>query len=492
MPQRLLAIVMFSLAVVVCAAQDYGRIDTIWTNERGTPAYIRAHGDSIIVGSVDNDSVNEVVFSSNTGREWKSFPDDDVPRPSLPGTGVYAVTISYEKRGYLKVYRGSDLVTIDTIGMEGDAIPYRFESVHVHPLRPHTIFLKCKYAPTQLATFNPIYYRISDSSEWTPLKTPSSRYGQSRLVTLGFDYARPDRLWVTVNGSHFFDRYLPDENYYTEDLGETYHFVSDNDTLPPIIGALEDGYGVEYEYSMVRGRGRVTGLHLYNPETRDTIKIPWRERMVRDLLPGSETSTTFLSLYDPSSGSTGYDWEHTFNYQSRMYHAFSVTVESLIDGEWAPKYGVATTTDFGQTWMWLLRPYPPQLGGYLQCLTLDPVTKSYFAGVTPSSYSTKNIGSVLRIYPSVQSVPSPEIESKKLVRISPHPVRSNMSVSTADGATIDRITIHTLGGELVLTQTTEVQKANMSIDCSTVATGVYVLTIDTHKRSTSVPIIVQH
>lgn len=105
-------------------------------------------------------------------------------------------------------------------------VPYAHQYL-IHPTHPDTTFLIFQGEKSIWDNYREwLFYRFNDNDQWTPMKVPFHRQGYSRRLTVNFDYARPSRIYVSIDGEDWGSaggwngtKY---EFHMTDDWGETW------------------------------------------------------------------------------------------------------------------------------------------------------------------------------------------------------------------------------------------------------------------------------
>lgn len=484
-------------------AQDYGVTDTIWVDDDSSiasPVYLRAYGDTVVLATSGQLDGTNLWFSDDRGNHWQSQKLKGYPQGFMPGVGVHSggVTLIEGIGQHVWLYRGNELVYSDTVGKSGDMPPYTVRRIYIHPLRPEIAFLKCEVPVFQSYFSEPTYIRFSDSESWIPFKIPRSNFAGGYATTIEFDYSRTDRIWVSVNGSDYFNRDLPNENYYTDDYGITFHAVEvmASDTLPKIIGMWREDFGVQQTLAYIHGDTRYNLLYLYNPLTRESDTLDWQASIIRDLLPQYDGRNEYVTF--PTIGD---DYAY-ISHSSRQYNpllrqqiATSIYIDTLVDGEWQYRVAKVVTTDFGKTWAWLIRPYDPNRVKNYQHGTVDPVNRTYYLEFLTYDSTLANPSrtpirrGVIRITPTSTTVSDKNLSTHGL-RVTPHPVSESATVSTARDEFIQDVIVHDLAGQPLLTQHCPEPNNVVTLNTSSFAIGMYVISVQTNRGIRHTPLVV--
>ena len=216
-------------------AQGAIRVDTIFKSVRPSlriPYYLQVHGDTVvmIVGGP------WLLRSVDRGDTWDSVQISGMSiQYQMPGNGLYIFGMVLSPTPIIFISRDGWTVTEDyprERGVPGPAAP---RGLYVHPLTPELTFLRTEFSgrfPNSDVHF--LFWRRNDTTNWTEVPLPMHSLGSSRRIWLSFDFGRPERLWVTVNGEDWVHDDLEEEYYYSDDLGATWTQIPVS--YPALIG----------------------------------------------------------------------------------------------------------------------------------------------------------------------------------------------------------------------------------------------------------------
>ena len=148
---------------------------------------------------------------------------------------------------------------------------------YLHPLKLNETFVSCHSSFSGPIKIKADYWfhRDTDDGQWEEILIPSHSRGISREAFLNFDYSRPERLWVTIDGGYDgFGSYFEHDYHYSDDLGKTWVRVFHE--IPTLMGMLKPDYGLLWKR---RGNTIYSEPALYNPITGDSIPLGWYDAL---------------------------------------------------------------------------------------------------------------------------------------------------------------------------------------------------------------------
>ncbi|MBI2793572.1 MAG: T9SS type A sorting domain-containing protein [Ignavibacteria bacterium] len=491
-------------------AQVTVRVDTLF---RWFPPSLRqinalqTNGDTVVFFSDDADSDSMLVFrSTDKGDSWDSslhlFFGRYAPGMPFPGFGMYAGAFEpYPTAIYL--WRGGVNVTVNYPNSSGVPPDLSVRGFYVHPLNPELTYLRTRNSGTFPGfEFDFLFYRPSDDEPWSMLNVPAHTQGGSRRIQFDFDWGRPERLWVTINGDDLWQVGLPEESYYSDDMGVTWTQVAN--AYLTLIGLWRTDWGLGDTSEARVGRD----LLLVNALTNELIALDWQERIASQVWPESDSATIRVRTGPGPRPNEAVLWSLGFHPSDRDFLCLGARVDTLIGGSWYGRYSFFLTTDRGNTWTLLkiepLRSSPDTLS------SLD-TGENYFNGprVSPGNsqifipyfrwYQPRSLGpdsateSGLIRYTLTHSTGVSEVQGNAGVRISPNPADEYLSVriDAARGIRGIRL-VDVLGREQTAVRYLNRAEAEVIVDVGIVLSGSYYVVLETESGVSSAPLTIIH
>ncbi|MBI2795023.1 MAG: T9SS type A sorting domain-containing protein [Ignavibacteria bacterium] len=477
-------------------AQVTVRVDTLFRwfppNLRWINA-LQTNGDTVVFFSDDADSDSMLVFrSTDKGDSWDSslhlYFGGYAPGMPFPGFGMYAGAFEpYPTAIYL--WRGGANVTVNYPNSSGVPPDLSVWGFYVHPLNSELTFLRTRNSGTFPGfEFDFLFYRPSDDEPWSMLNVPAHTQGGSRRIQFDFDWGRPERLWVTINGDDLWQVGLPEEYYYSDDMGASWTQVAN--AYLKLIGLWRTDWGLGDTSEARVGRD----LLLVNALTNELIALDWQERIASQVWPESDSATIRVQ--------TGRFPVLGFHPSDRDFLCLGARADTLIGGSWYHRTAFFLTTDRGNTWMLLkIEPpiYTPDTGEeYYDGPRVSPGNSQafipYYRWYQPRSPGPDSITeSGLIRYTLTRSTGVTEVQGNAGVRMSPNPADEYLSVRIDAAQRIRSIRIvDVLGREQTAVRYQNRAEAEVIVDVSIVSSGSYYVVLETESGVSSVPLTIIH
>ncbi|HLP27705.1 MAG TPA: hypothetical protein VK147_03630 [Candidatus Didemnitutus sp.] len=386
-PVRILLALPIALLILWCvqthdaAAQNFQKVDSLFRSEPPFSVWI---GDLLTFKDtlylvrrlVNNDSSTWIYRSYDKGKTWDSlyFPVLRL-NTQIPVMGA-AITGMRNRITYLT--RDGINIVVDSAGLKflPDGLTPRAH--YLHPLKLNEAFFTCRSSgPLSTMYADYWFHRDTDYGEWKEIPIPSHSKGRTaRGAFLNFDYSRPERLWVTIDGGYDgFGSYFEHDYHYSDDLGKTWVRVFHE--IPTLMGMLKPDYGLLWKR---RGNTIYSEPALYNPITGDSIPLGWYDALRAEFA------------------------------KERNLNGWNFTLEGTIDTE---------TNRIEGTWI-----HPENRNNILVTVYADSIGASRFTRFT--HYLSKDRGETWsRIY-----------EIKDVITGNRADILSTQAVVTADGSTV--------------------------------------------------------
>ncbi len=354
------ACVVFLLSLwpaLPATAQGVLKIDTLFRSV--TPNIVNyeilgVRDDTVIIwtGSGTGFPNHSALYSTDGGRTFKevtTLPSDNGahrPRKGLSRARLYPNSSR------------SSFITRDGVNFVEQRVadyldvPYAHQ-YFIHPTHTDTTFLVYQGEKSIWDNYREwLFYRFNDNDRWTLMKVPFHRQGYSRRMTVNFDYARPSRIYVLIDGEDYGStggwngtKY---EQHVTDDWGETW-------TQLPVRTP-----GVVHDY-------QVCGLPVGLPKPDHSIThIPMGDRgisvpVVKNCATGAIDSTMGKSLlplvdfFQPngldSVTNLYFDFFRYLNLDCPEVFVVLLRFDTVTNGRRQGRSIGLITTDGGETWM---------------------------------------------------------------------------------------------------------------------------------------------
>jgi hypothetical protein len=354
-----------------------------------------------------------------------------------------------------------------------------------------------------------MFYRFNDNDQWTNLYVPFPRVGLHRAVTLEFDYARPNRLYATVDSETSYgglaDHLGPKWLYYvTDDWGQTWTELE------------------QYPLGMDECKNHTCHSEIGLPK-RDQyiVRMPMGTRsitvpVIRNYVTGEVDSTmgkSLLSLVDTFLPH-GYDSVKNVRFSLLTFPNIDcidvgflmLHYDSLVGGKYILRSNWVVTTNSGASWIHALS----DVSHSVRHLRLPINTTSAYSCTSQAIYSTYGLGriasdgrsetyetGVLRISLNATATSAPlytEISAAEVV-VFPNPTSDFVTVNArtipvSDASTITIVNSlgQTCNDSIVITPQSD---DSFTIDVRRLAAGMYRVILNVGGTFKSVPFIVQ-
>ena len=485
-----ITVMCISMSCASASAQEYGVIDTI----RVSKSYqsVVAYRDTVMiyVGAFE-DTPRRTFIRLGRNAPWDSveFGANSVQPPMVGCVMASADQTSIETDtgtanvGLIGIMRAARSPKQIITGRPGDKITVRpLKRIRIHPANTHKIYVQFeiyRFGGYYTAT----YVTNNDGETWKEIDPPLQPSDAARKHVLGFDYNDPQGVYIYVDGaSHANPNAIP-RTHYTDDDGVTFK--------GGIQGPVESaGYGIWSKKGGVSGseygisfHTDSIGLPLGSPRMR--IEPPWLANVRKSLLPNYDSTTQRLRYaFDNQSWESGSITGLAFHPERPETFAAEFRFDTLVGATWYPRNFVVATTDFGQTWAWVIKVNDLRKTTYngIRALVVDPLDNGIYCSYqllirdSTTGRTTYLDSYTIKSTPRTTSVAGDErVASQKQSRVYPNPVRNGTPL-TIDVRGIDEsgdlyVTCSTLDGRVVETSQT------ITLDTQNLSPGVYAIAV---------------
>ena len=205
------------------------------------------------------------------------------------------------------------------------------------------MFLNCVQTgrfPNTEAHF--LYYRTHADADWTEINLPRHSLGSSRRIWLSFDFGRAERIWITVNGDDYLYRNLPEEYYYSDDLGVRWSQITT--AYPALIGMSTRDWGIGDTSSTSKE------LVFRNTFSNESTILDWSVRIRQQLWPNSDTANIKIDCGKGPSSTDNNPQSFAVNPANPNFICLRITADTMIDKTWFERSAFVVTNDNGVSW----------------------------------------------------------------------------------------------------------------------------------------------
>ncbi|MBK7413127.1 MAG: hypothetical protein IPI29_11285 [Ignavibacteria bacterium] len=471
-------------------AQEYGVIDTIRVSE--WLQKVQAYCDTVMIfeevpGIGDPPARGFVRRGKNA--QWDSVELVSGAQAQAPMKGcVMAGSQNDTDPEMYWIMRDASTTRIDSTGRPGDRISVSpLKRIRVHPANTHKIYVQFEYTKFD-GTYTATYVTNDDGQTWKEINPPIYPSDVARGHTLGFDYNFPNRLYIWIDGSGLLNPDAPAHYHYTDDDGETFYISQDaNDPM------REAGYGIWSKGGGIYANDfgiciATDSIGLPPGSSTQSICPPWLDNVRKSLLPNYDPSTQKLrySFYGRSQ-TTGTIDGLAFHPERPETFAVEFRFDTLVGNVWHPRNFVAATSDFGNTWQWILKVNDLRMSSYngVRAIIIDPLDNGVYCSYqlllrdSTTGRTTYLNSYTIKSTPRTTSVAGDAPErTDKDSRVFPNPVSIGTPITIALTATdeafgeaISRVTCSTLDGRILESSSTS------TLYTQNLAPGVYSLAV---------------
>jgi hypothetical protein len=390
-------------------------------------------------------------------------------------------------------------------------VPYAHQYL-IHPTHPDTTFLIFQGEKSIWDNYwDWLFYRFNAHDRWTPMKVPFHRQGYSRRLTVNFDYARPSRIYVSIDGEDWGSaggwngtKY---EFHMTDDWGETWTKLAKHPLDLP-YGTPCRGYDCGDQIGLPKPDHSITHI----PMGDRGIRVP----VVKNHITGAIDSTMGKSLlplvdfFQPngidSIANLHFDFFRYLNLDCPGVCVVMLRFDTLRNGSRQGRSIGLITTDGGETWMHQLdtsatvrdRIHIPvgALSGY-SCSTGALYSTIRRSRILVDGSRDVYESAVVRIHlkSSATTVVSNTKHLQNEVAVHPNPASELATVMLCDESMVDlgnvRI-VDALGRDNShsMTLTSQTERA-FTIDVRQLPIGMYRVILSVGGKMESLPLVVQ-
>lgn len=354
-PVRILIALPIAMLILCCVqtqnvtAQNLPKVDSLFRSEAPlgkTTGEVSTFGDTILVVRMDRviEEASWIYRSYDKGKTWDSlyFPSlqlaTQIPVMSPALAGIRN-RITYLTRDGINII-------VDSTGLR--FLPDRLtpEEHYLHPFKLNETFVKCHFSgPLSTMYADYWFHRDTDFGEWKEIPIPGHSKGTARGAFLNFDYSRPERLWVSVDGGYDgIGTFYEHDNYYSDDLGRTWVRVFHE--IPTLMGMVKPDYGLLWKR---RGNTIYSEPALYNPITGDSIPLGWYDALRAEFAKERNLSGwnfTMEGTLETKTNRIEGTWVHP---QNRSNILVKVTADSIGASRFT-RFTHYLSKDGGETW----------------------------------------------------------------------------------------------------------------------------------------------
>ena len=506
-PVRILLALPIAVLLLWCiqthnaAAQSFQKVDSLFRSEAPlakTTGEVATFGDTILV--VRRDMVIEeaswIYRSFDKGKTWDSlyFPLLRL-NTQIPVMGAAMAGMSY---GYTTTYLTRDGINVIIDSTSLDFLRDRLtpRAHYLHPLKLNEAFVTCRSSgPLSTMYADYWFHRDTDYGEWKEIPIPSHSKGRTaRGAFLNFDYSRPERLWVTIDGGYdgigtFFEH----DYHYSDDLGKTWVRVFHE--IPTLMGMLKPDYGLLWKR---RGNTIYSEPALYNPITGDSIPLGWYDDLRAEFAKERNLSGWNFSLegtLETKNNRIEGTWVHPQNRNN-------ILVKVVADSIGASRYTRFThylSKDRGETWSRIYEIKDVITGDRGDVLSAQAVVTADGSTVLipgsrwriDSTLEVLDLTFILRFSDEATSVADEDSPPHSFLT-APQPALSFVTITSRNNEEqIFRTDAYNYSGELVLSSE-HVPSLRVTIPTDALPTGVYHVHVFTTTGSKVLPICIIH
>ncbi len=509
-PVRILLLLPIAALLLWCvntpnaAAQNFQKVDSLFKSEAPlakTTGEVATFGDTILVVRMDRvmEEASWIYRSYDKGKTWDSLYFQSLQlRTQIPVMGPALAGIR-NRITYLT--RDGINIIVDSAGLKflPDGLTPRAH--YLHPLKLNEAFFTCRSSgPLSTMYADYWFHRDTDYGEWKEIPIPSHSKGRTaRGAFLNFDYSRPERLWVTIDGGYdgigsFFEY----EYHYTDDLGKTWVRVFHE--IPTLMGMLKPDYGLLWKR---RGNTIYSEPALYNPITGDSIPLGWYDALRAEFAKERNLNGwnfTLVGTLDTETNRIEGTWIHPQNRNNILVKVFAdslLTNDNL--GKRISRFTHYLSKDGGETWskVYEIKDATTDVEGhnlYASAIVSGDgntvlIPGHHWDANTP--YPGIDLTFILRFSDEATSVSS-ENRPAQTFLAAPQPALSYVSITSRnDEEQILRTDAYNYSGELVL-RSEHVPSLRVTIPTDALPTGVYHFHVITTTGSKVLPICIIH
>ncbi|MBK6761413.1 MAG: T9SS type A sorting domain-containing protein [Ignavibacteria bacterium] len=402
-------------------------------------------------------------------------------------------------------------IIVDSAGLK--FLPDRIspKAYYVHPLKLNETFVSCHSSFSGPIKIKADYWfhRDTDDGQWEEIPIPSHSRGISREAFLNFDYSRPERLWVTIDGGYDgFGSYFEHDYHYSDDLGKSWVRVFHE--IPTLMGMLKPDYGLLWKR---RGNTIYSEPALYNPITGDSIPLGWYDALRAEFAKERNLNGwnfTLEGTIDTETNRIEGTWIHPENRNNILVTVYA----DSIGASRFTRFTHYLSKDRGETWSRIYEIKDVITGNRADILSTQAVVTADGSTVLipgsrrriDSTFEVLDLTFILRFSDEATSVAgeSPE-PTNDILHIYPNPASQGSDVTVAFSRDMSLgsdenvfVSCSTIDGRQATTSYKQSRSSKpQSTDCYTLSTsglapGVYIVQVQSRNRTDSKLLVVTH